>query len=763
MLSYKYYILLIFAASFICTASFAEHKESNSSDYKNAKKVYDNLYVIDEDHTYKAIKGADSLINAGEINGNYLVSCLGYALKAKTYYRETKIEEALSEIDKWKSLAKKNKDYEEYFFAFYTYCDYQQDINSAKALFQGQKMITEAQHLKYMPGLAMAHEMQGNLALYILQDFQSSTYHYKSAIDIVKKLHNNTGPELGRLYFRLASSLVEEHKYSESEVNLQNVRKFYGKNLPAEKELRIFVIQLDNAYNSKADANAFDQAYQKVIHHKLYESVYGYDTRLFYKIRWLIRTNRAKEALAEIPHLCLAIDRAMLKSDAYVALGDWRNATIMKDSVEMAKDSLMHELRNEELVELDAKMRNTELTIESTESKSHFQYVLFSSIAILLIIAFAILTYLLYRRRKHKLEEDRVLFVRNVTHQLRTPMTVVTGMVDQLKEHIPADDVVGIQNLEATKRQSRKLQELIMQLARMSKTGVIPLINEQGDISIPTVFTTTAAESIDTSSLPSYNNDKPSILLAEDTDDVAMMMCGLLRENGYNVTRAIDGKEALEMLQHELPDLLITDVAMPRMDGLELMRLIRNDDTMCHLPIIVASARVEDSERMEGISAGAEVYLTKPFIPEELLLRISTMLRQREVLRRYFSNTEAEREKSAVPQMTEEEQTFINAVNKCIEDNITTGNISTNYIADYMCTSVSTINRRIKNITGMPIATYVRTRRIIKAKQLLSTTEKSITEIEIECGFTTPGHLSRLFKTETGMSPSEYRHQKVYC
>lgn len=413
--------------------------------------------------------------------------------------------------------------------------------------------------------------------------------------------------------------------------------------------------------------------------------------------------------------------------------------------------------------------------------------------AAILIVASMLLAFWFYRRSiriRHKSEREREVFVRNVTHQLRTPMTVVTGMVEQLKDHIPAGDTVGLQNLEATKRQSRKLQELIMELARMSKSSMAPLLNEHGDLSVKVpegskvpgskvsevpgskvsevpgskVPGSKASEVPDVINQSDNTSATSTILLAEDTDDVAMMMCGLLREHGYSVTRAADGQEALDMLQQELPDLLITDIAMPRMDGLQLMRHVRGDDTMCHLPIIVASARVEDSERMEGISAGAEVYLTKPFIPEELLLRVKMMLEQRARLRRSFSHSETDTvpadEKIEEPQMDKTEQSFIETLNKCIDDNMMSGDVNINFIADNMCASASTITRKIKNITGMPAATYIRTRRIINAKRLLTTTDKSITEIEVICGFNTAGHFSRLFKSETGMSPSEYRQKQ---
>lgn len=398
-------------------------------------------------------------------------------------------------------------------------------------------------------------------------------------------------------------------------------------------------------------------------------------------------------------------------------------------------------------------------------------------LAAILIVGFMCLAFWFYTRSvkiRHKSEHDREIFVRNVTHQLRTPMTVVTGMVEQLKEHIPSDDSVGRKNLEATERQSRKLQGLILELAKMSKGTIEPLLSDQGDLNpskhsvvpinkdipLPPTVTDSSNQPRETPIL-AVETDKPSILLAEDTDDVAMMMCALLRDRGYVVTRAVDGQEALEILQHDLPDLLITDIAMPRMDGLSLMRNVRNDDTMCHLPIIVASARVEDSERMEGISAGAEVYLTKPFIPEELILRVDTMLKQRARLRQSFSQlvTEKTVEKVVEPQIDENEKAFIDTLNKCIDDNMMSGDVNINFIADTMCSSLTTVSRKIKNITGMPAATYIRTRRMLRAKHLLANTDKPITEIEVLCGFNSSGHLSRLFKTETGMSPSDYRQQ----
>ena len=458
-------------------------------------------------------------------------------------------------------------------------------------------------------------------------------------------------------------------------------------------------------------------------------------------------------------------------------------------------DSTVNEADRNQVQNLRANYEANRRSIEvsQAEAKATFsRWLMYGVIIITLLILVLIMTIFYFRHRSQKAQkkaaEERELFYRNVTHQLRTPMTVVVGMIEQLKDHIATDDSIGLESLQAVQRQSNLLLDLIKQLIAASKDNT--LLSPQGDIST----TSNTVKSQDSESRKAQltqstqpagsagssltaNGDmpdgqsgsaSPSILLAEDNDDVAMMMVTLLRDHGYNVTRAADGQEALELLQgSELPDLLLTDIAMPRMDGLQLMRHVREDETMCHLPIIVASARVEDSERMEGINAGAEVYLTKPFIPEELLLRVKKILEQRARIRRRYEQTveqttvqkPASQQSQQHENLNESEKKFLDTLDSIIESDLQQGDLSVNYLADKMNVSASTINRRVKNITDMPLASYVRSRRLQKAKMLLATTRKSIADIEVLCGFNTQGYFARTFKAEVGISPTEYRAQ----
>ena len=472
----------------------------------------------------------------------------------------------------------------------------------------------------------------------------------------------------------------------------------------------------------------------------------------------------------------------------YLRKGDYKKAFETKSRIGELNDSVRSAMQTDDLNEMEARLGNSRLRIEADELKLANQRMMNVAIIVglgFVIVIIALGAIFIVRRRssryKRKAMEERELFYRNVTHQLRTPMTVVLGMVEQLKQHIPKDDVVGHESLEAAHRQSDNLLGLIKELIAASKEGAMvelsdvntgpsqPLTRPMGTLSprgegeVSNVSSNEGSErEMVISSSPigermPTGQERGDILIAEDNDDVAMLICNMLRDEGYCVSRAVDGQEALEMLREELPDMLITDIAMPRMDGLELMRSVRADETMCCLPIVVVSARVEDHERLDGISAGAEVYLAKPFINEELLLIVNKLLEQRRRLIRMFTNSKSDDETSK--QLPEVDVEFFNDINKLIDANLVSGDVSTSFLAERLCTSVSTLNRRLKNMCGLTATTYIRNRRMLMAKRLLETTNHSVSEIEVQCGFNTSGHFSRVFKAETGLSPLDYRHK----
>ena len=251
------------------------------------------------------------------------------------------------------------------------------------------------------------------------------------------------------------------------------------------------------------------------------------------------------------------------------------------------------------------------------------------------------------------------------------------------------------------------------------------------------------------------------ILVAEDDSDVALLITTILKNNGYNYVWAKDGMEAMEIADRQLPKLIITDIMMPRMDGLEFIKRIREDEEKSHLPIIVVSARAEDKDRLIGVEAGAEVYLGKPFNSEELMLRVRKMLEQREILRLKYSKQIEEADRKDAEEQHREinnaDQQFMQKVDEFIYENIMDGELDANSLANSMSMSLTTLNRRIKAITDTNTTNYIRMKRLGRARQLLMNTNMPLGEIQAVCGFESPSYFSRAFKAEYDVTPSEFR------
>ena len=242
---------------------------------------------------------------------------------------------------------------------------------------------------------------------------------------------------------------------------------------------------------------------------------------------------------------------------------------------------------------------------------------------------------------------------------------------------------------------------------------------------------------------------------------MALLITTILKNNGYNYVWAKDGMEAMEIADRQLPKLIITDIMMPRMDGLEFIKRIREDEEKSHLPIIVVSARAEDRDRLIGVEAGAEVYLGKPFNSEELMLRVRKMLEQREILRLKYSKQIEEADRKDAEEQHREinnaDQQFMQKVDEFIYENIMDGELDANSLANSMSMSLTTLNRRIKAITDTNTTNYIRMKRLGRARQLLMNTNMPLGEIQAVCGFESPSYFSRAFKAEYDVTPSEFR------
>jgi DNA-binding response OmpR family regulator/nitrogen-specific signal transduction histidine kinase len=260
-------------------------------------------------------------------------------------------------------------------------------------------------------------------------------------------------------------------------------------------------------------------------------------------------------------------------------------------------------------------------------------------------------------------------------------------------------------------------------------------------------------------------NEKPLILLVEDNADVVAYTASCLPE--YRLAVGKDGREGFEIASEIIPDLVITDVMMPFVDGFELCRKLRTDEHTSHIPIIMLTAKADIESRMEGLEQGADAYLEKPFHKEELLLRIRKLLELRKNLQQLYikqaglvvPQTDEVQTTSPEPiaaiQKTEDD--FVKKVTQVIEAHFTDEQFTVEQLCKQVYMSHSQLHRKLEALTGCSPNKFIRMIRLNRATTLLKDPSLSISSIALECGYNDPGYFARVFKQEYGITPQEWR------
>ena len=205
-----------------------------------------------------------------------------------------------------------------------------------------------------------------------------------------------------------------------------------------------------------------------------------------------------------------------------------------------------------------------------------------------------------------------------------------------------------------------------------------------------------------------------------------------------------------------MPDLILTDLMMPGMDGFELCREIRSSIVLNHIPIIIITAKSEDVDKVQGLEAGADAYLLKPFNTEELHVRVAKLLEQRRVLREKYSRALRNNCPESV-KLLPADQAFMDRLTDIVYSQLSDTALNSDKIAEKMCMSKSQLNRKVRVITGGNTTTYILHVRMEKSKRMLSSNDLPIGDIAMQCGFEDAGYFSRVFKQTFGMTPSQYR------
>ncbi len=253
---------------------------------------------------------------------------------------------------------------------------------------------------------------------------------------------------------------------------------------------------------------------------------------------------------------------------------------------------------------------------------------------------------------------------------------------------------------------------------------------------------------------------KLKLLIVEDSADVTAYLKSLL-DSEYSLLSASNGEEGWQLAVEEVPDLVISDVMMPRMDGFTLCRRLKDDIRTSHIPIILLTARNEKAARMEGLRCGADAYLGKPFNKEELFIRTDRLIALRRSLKDSFERMMSGPDTGSRPLAGGLEYAFLNRTRASIESHLSEEDFGISELAGELGMSRSQLYRKFAALTDKSVNQFIRSLRLSKARELLRTTDLNVAEVAYDTGFKNPSHFSRAYRLEFGIPPSREQENSI--
>ena len=412
-------------------------------------------------------------------------------------------------------------------------------------------------------------------------------------------------------------------------------------------------------------------------------------------------------------------------------------------------------------------------------------------------------------RQMEDIADARLLFFTQIGHRLRTPLTLLVAPVETLL----ADRNLPHAAHELVEMMQRNLRGLTTLVDRMldpkSGDAEVPAPGEHTPGEHPLQATEQGVD--DMYALDPYTPDDGSpedgvgdgdagereqILVVDDNPDVRKLLRSILHNAGYAVHLAADGQQGYEAARTNVPDLIVSDVMMPVMDGLEMCRRVKADAVTCHIPLLMLTARTLDEHRVEGYRYGADAYLTKPFSPAILTARIANLLANRRSLIASFAHESApvsgdvpalsaagdpENDSSGTssasgdaaaaadvsavqmpqqetaPRLSPRDEAFMARFSEIVCRHLSDADFGVEDACSEMAMSRVQLYRKVKALTGNTPVELLRRARVGRAHELLLTTDKSISEVAYACGFSAPSYFNKCFKDEYGITPGELR------
>jgi len=359
-------------------------------------------------------------------------------------------------------------------------------------------------------------------------------------------------------------------------------------------------------------------------------------------------------------------------------------------------------------------------------------------------------------RRMKELGDEQNHFYTNASHQLRTPLTLINGPLQQLSESktlsVGDHELLGI-----VKRNADQLLHLVTDVLQFQKETQKMIQDTEPD-DAHAISRRSVQDGQHDIVVRDQSDELATVLVVDDNDDMRRYLRTLLLDR-YYVLEASDGQSGWKLARESVPDLIISDVMMPVMDGLTFCAKLKAEPLTSHIPVILLTARGSEQQQAEGLSQGADAYLTKPFSAEVLLAHIASLLANRQKLKEVFAaekqqpnESHEQEEKLSTP-----DKMFMDTLRQAILRNMSNTKLKMDDLGADMGISRVQLYRKVKAMTGMSPVELLKEMRLKRAMKLLKATDKTVAEVAYEVGFGTPGYFSSCFKKQYGKYPTDIK------
>lgn len=247
------------------------------------------------------------------------------------------------------------------------------------------------------------------------------------------------------------------------------------------------------------------------------------------------------------------------------------------------------------------------------------------------------------------------------------------------------------------------------------------------------------------------------VLIVEDNRDVREYISMQLKDR-YRLAMARDGKEGLRMATELVPDIIITDLMMPEMDGYELCQAVKQSAVLDHVPVIIVTAKTTQEDKLRGLQMGVDAYIYKPFNAEELAVSVGNLLEKHRLLRESYIQAAAEHKPDAAEALPAPDRAFLDRLDTVVYEMMAVSDISIDAVAEKLCMSTQQLRRKLNAVSGDTPAAYIRSLQMKKAKEMLdSNADMPINEVAMACGYYDTSHFTRAFKQAMGVTPTQYK------